>query len=86
MLNNFCKIPKFYTQSLSLPAIVACYDFMDQTGLLQVKQAFESDLEHNICTENGVIFATVRIQIIDGILEEREEKFKVGQALLSKEE
>jgi len=47
------------------------YELMDQTQLLQLKQAFESDLKHNIDTEEGVLFATGRIAIIDQLIEER---------------
>lgn len=47
------------------------YELMDQTQLLQLKQAFESDLKHNIDTEEGVLFAGGRINIIEQILEER---------------
>ncbi len=50
---------------------IACYELMDQTGLLRLKQAFESDLIGNIITEAGVVFASMRQQIIDGILEYR---------------
>jgi len=57
-----------------LSSAIACYEFMDQTSLLRMKQAFESDLEHSINTEGGVHFASIRIQLIDYILEEREEK------------
>ena len=49
------------------------YELMDQTNLLQLKQAFESDLKHNIDTEEGVLFATGRIAIIDQLIEERME-------------
>lgn len=48
---------------------VECYESVDQTGLLCLKQAFESDLEHSIETELGVVFASMRIQLIDSILE-----------------
>lgn len=48
------------------------YELMDQTQLLQLKQAFESDLKHNIDTEEGVLFAGGRINIIEQILEERD--------------
>lgn len=48
------------------------YELMDQTQLLQLKQAFESDLKHNIDTEDGVLFAGGRINIIEQILEERD--------------
>lgn len=47
------------------------YELMDQTQLLQLKQAFETDLKHNIDTEEGVLFAGARINIIESILEER---------------
>ena len=49
------------------------YELMDQTQLLQLKQAFESDLKHNIDTEEGVLFAGGRIAIIDQLIEERYE-------------
>lgn len=47
------------------------YELMDQTQLLCLKQAFEKDLKHNIDTEEGVLFAGCRINIIEQILEER---------------
>ena len=47
------------------------YELMDQTQLLCLKQAFEKDLAHNIDTEEGVLFAGCRINIIEQILEER---------------
>jgi len=47
------------------------YELMDQTQLLRLKQAFEADLAHNIDTEEGVLFAGCRINIIEQILEER---------------
>ena len=49
------------------------YELMDQTQLLCLKQAFEADLKHNIDTEEGVLFAGCRINIIEQILEERDE-------------
>lgn len=67
--------------NLSFRTARECYELMDQTWLLQTKQAFERDLKRSIDTEQGVIFAGVRINIIDNILEEREEKFKAEQAL-----
>ena len=51
--------------------VVKCYEYMDQTGLLRLKQAYETDLRQCIDTEKGVVFASLRIQIIDGILEDR---------------
>ena len=59
---------------LSLSSAIACYELMDQVGLLRLKQAFESDIINNITTEFGVVFASMREQIIDGILEMREKK------------
>lgn len=59
---------------MKLSSAIACYELMDQTGLLRLKQAFDSDLIKNINTEEGVVFASVRQQIIDGILEEQEKK------------
>jgi len=56
---------------LLLKKAIECYELMDQTGLLQLKQAFESDLINNIDTEAGVVFASMREQIIDAILEDR---------------
>jgi len=56
---------------LLLKKAIECYELMDQTGLLQLKQAFESDLINNIDTEAGVVFASMREQIIDVILEDR---------------
>jgi len=47
------------------------YELMDQTQLLCLKQAFENDLANNIDTEEGVLFAGCRINIIEQILEER---------------
>ncbi len=72
---------------LTLKGTIECYDLMDQTGLLRLKQAFEHDLAQSLtcCTEQSVNFASIRIQLIDLILEEREEKFKAEQALLRKE-
>ena len=59
------------TNDLLLKKAVECYELMDQTGLLQLGQAFESDLINNIDTEAGVVFASMRGQIIDVILEDR---------------
>ena len=59
---------------MKLSSAIACYELMDQVGLLQLKRAFEVDLIKNINTEEGVVFASMRGQIIDGILEERESK------------
>jgi len=53
-----------------LSSAITCYELMDQAGLLQLRQAFESDLIGNINTEEGVVFASMREQIIDGILED----------------
>lgn len=55
---------------------IECYELMDQTGLLRLRQALKHDLTHSLtcCTEESVNFASIRIQIIDGILEEQEEK------------
>lgn len=64
---------------MELPSVIACYELMDQAGLLQLKQAFESDLIDNIITEEGVVFASLRIQIIDGILEERESEHPLAK-------
>ena len=55
---------------------IECYDLMDQTGLLQQKQALENDLENSIATEEGVQFTGWTINIIDNILEERDEKWR----------
>lgn len=60
--------------SLSFKHARECYESMDQTWLLRTKQALETDLKHNIDTEQGVIFASVRINIIDDILEEQEHR------------
>lgn len=57
------------------------YEFMDQTQLLQLKQAFENDLAHNIDTEEGVLFAGGRINIIEQILEERSEMKSMAEKL-----
>lgn len=72
-MEYFCEIPKDYVNTPSLNfAIKYCYELMDQTGLLQMKQSLEHDLKH--CrTEDEVVFATMRIQIIEAILEEKEE-------------
>ena len=56
---------------MKLSSAIACYELLDQAGLLQLKRAFESDLIGNINTEAGVVFASMREQIIDGILEDR---------------
>lgn len=56
---------------MKLSSAIECYNLMDQTGLLRLRQAFESDLINNINTEEGVVFASMREQIIDGILEDR---------------
>ena len=76
-LENWVKGGSFDEEEknpMRLSSAITCYEFMDQAGLLQLKRAFESDLIGNINTEDGVVFASVRQQIIDGILEEREEK------------
>jgi len=57
---------------MKLSSAVACYELMDQHTLLRLRQAFESDLINNIDTETGVVFASMRGQIIDSILEEQE--------------
>ena len=57
------------------------YEHMDQTQLLQLKQAFENDLVHNIDTEYGVLFAGCRINIIEQILEERDEMKSMTEKL-----
>jgi len=57
---------------LDIQEAVDIYELMDQTQLLRLKQAFESDLKHNIDTEEGVLFAGGRINIIEQILEERD--------------
>jgi hypothetical protein len=57
--------------TMELSSVIACYELMDQTGLLRLKQAYETDLRQCIDTEKGVVFANLRIQIIDGILEDR---------------
>ena len=57
-----------------LSSAIACYELMDQTGLLRLKQAFESDIISNITTEFGVVFASMRGQIIDAVLEGHEEE------------
>ena len=56
---------------MKLNSAIVCYELMDQTGLLRLRQAFDSDLINNINTEAGVIFASMRQQIIDGILEQK---------------
>ena len=58
---------------LDIKEAAEVYELMDQTQLLQLKQAFESDLKHNIDTEEGVLFAAGRIAIIDQLIEERYE-------------
>lgn len=58
-------------EKMKLSSAIECYNLMDQTGLLRLKQAFESDLINNIDTEEGVVFVSMREQIIDSILEER---------------
>ena len=65
-------MPKGEEKMMKLSSAIECYNLMDQTGLLRLKQAFESDLINNIDTEAGVVFASMRQQIIDGILEEQE--------------
>ena len=55
---------------MKLSSAIMCYNLMDQAGLLQLKRAFESDLIGNIDTEEGVVFASMREQIIDAILED----------------
>ena len=64
---SFCKREDGVTQ---LSSAIMCYSLMDQAGLLRLRQAFESDLIGNIDTEEGVVFASMREQIIDGILED----------------
>ena len=54
---------------ISLNSAIACYELMDQSGLLRLRQAFEDDLINNINTEAGVVFASMRGQIITAILE-----------------
>lgn len=74
-LENWVKDGSFNKEeknSMNLSSAIACYELMDQTGLLQLRQAFDSDLIGNIDTEEGVVFANMRQQIIDGILEEQE--------------
>ncbi len=55
----------------SLLSAIRCYEFMDQTGLLRLKQAFDADLIKNINTEEGVVYASIRQQVIDAVLEGR---------------
>lgn len=59
-----------------LTKAIECYELMDQIGLLRMMQAFDSDIDKNINTEEGVVFASIRQQIIDGMLKEREEQWK----------
>lgn len=61
---------------LLLKKSIECYELMDQRNLLELKQAYERDLAPNTDTEQSVVFVAVRIQLIDLILEEQEEKFK----------
>lgn len=78
-LQNWVKDGSFSKEeknSMELSSAIACYELMDQVGLLQLKQAFDSDLINNINTEAGVVFASMRQQIIDGILEKQKEKKK----------
>ena len=64
---------------MKLSNAIECYNLMDQTGLLRLKQAFESDLINNIDTEAGVVFVSMREQIIDAILEERESEHPLAK-------
>lgn len=74
-LQNWVKNGSFHKRDdgiMKLSSAIVCYELMDQTGLLGLKQALDSDLINNINTEEGVVFASMRQQIIDGILEEQE--------------
>ena len=62
-----------------LSSAIACYELMDQHTLLRLKQAFESDLINNITTEFGVVFASMREQIIDAVLEDRESEHPLAK-------
>ena len=73
-LENWVENGSFYKREdgiTQLSSAIACYSLMDQTGLQQLRQALESDLIGNIDTEEGVVFASMREQIIDSILEDR---------------
>lgn len=68
-------------QVLDIKEAREVYELMDQTQLLCLKQAFENDLAHNIDTEEGVLFAGCRINIIEQILEERGEMKSMAEKL-----
>ena len=71
-LENWMKSGSFNKEEknpMKLSSAIACYELMDQAGLLRLRRAFESDLIDNINTETGVVFASMRGQIIDAILE-----------------
>ena len=81
-LENWLKNGSFNEEEknpMKLSGAIACYELMDQAGLLQLKWAFESDLIGNINTEAGVVFASMREQIIDAILEERESEHPLAK-------